>query len=258
MGSVLPPPVELPVELPILLVINQDFLMRSKRSFGRKRRVARRKVRVRKTARRKSRRMPITGFPASKVIRLKYVETFALDPAASSVGASYIFRAADIFDPNYTGTGHQPLAHDTWAVIYQSYDVIKSTCKFTYTNRAPSGGVEGQYVMWAKTHPSTAYSVTVDTVLEQSGLKKKILTSSNDKSQSLTISYRKKGRYGTSTTDTRTGFGNSPAEQTFFILGCQSLFTTLENALGNPPSIFVVAEINYTVKVDSQKAFLQS
>lgn len=246
------------MEHSILLAHNHHFLMRSKRSFGRKRRVARRKVRVRKTVRRKSRRMPITGFPASKIIKLKYVETFVLDPATTAVAASYIFRATDISDPNYSGVGHQPLAHDTWAAIYQSYDVIKSTCKFTYTNRAPQGAVEGQYVMWAKTHPNTAYSTVVDTVMEQPGLNKKMLTSSQERSQSLRISYRKKTRYGSSSTDTRAGFGSSPSEQTYFILGCQSLYTTLEAPTGNPPPIFVMAEIVYTVKVDSQKAFAQS
>lgn len=246
------------MEHSILLVHNHHFLMRSKRSFGRKRRVARRKVRVRKTARRKSRRLPSSGFPASKIIKLKYVETFALDVASTGTSQSYVFRAADIYDPNYSGTGHQPLAHDTWAAIYQSYDVIKSTCKFTYTNRAPTGGVEGQFVVWAKTHPNVSYSTSTDTVLEQPGLKKRMLLSSQSNSQSLTISYRKKGRYGSSATDTRSGFNNSPAEQTFFIIGCQSLYTTLEAPTGNPPALFVIAEINYTVKVDSQKAFLQS
>jgi hypothetical protein len=232
--------------------------MRSKRSFGRKRRVARRKVRVRKTARRKSRRMPVTGFPSSKVVKLKYVETFTVDCAAGAQTASYIFRAADINDPNFSGVGHQPLAHDTWAALYQSYDVIKSTCKFTFTNRAPQGAPDGQFVMWAKTHPNTAYSTTHDTIMEQPGISRKFLSSNADRAGSLRVSYRKKNRYGSSSTDTRAGFGSSPVEQTFFILGCQSLYLGLEAPTADPPRIYCMAEIVYTVKVDSQKAFIQS
>ena len=94
--------------------------MRSKRFSARKRRVVRRKVRVRKTARRKGRRLQNTGFPNRKLVKMKYVESFLLNPAAAQTGVSYVFRAADIHDPSYTGFGHQPLSHDLWQAVYSN------------------------------------------------------------------------------------------------------------------------------------------
>lgn len=32
-----------------------------------------------------------------------------------------IFRINNIYDPDQTGTGHQPLSHDQWATLYKNY-----------------------------------------------------------------------------------------------------------------------------------------
>jgi len=38
----------------------------------------------------------------------------------------YVYACNDIFDPNVTGTGHQPYFHDQLAQLYTRYDVIRS------------------------------------------------------------------------------------------------------------------------------------
>ncbi len=50
--------------------------------------------------------------------------------------AKYIFRVNDIFDPDYTGTGHQPLYRDTFAGIYDFYTVRSAKVKLTIANTA--------------------------------------------------------------------------------------------------------------------------
>lgn len=72
------------------------------------------------------------AFPRTKLVRHKYVDIVTI-PAASSSGFSqlYTFRANSTYDPDYTGTGHQPLYRDEMAAQYASYTVIYSAIKVT-------------------------------------------------------------------------------------------------------------------------------
>lgn len=71
------------------------------------------------------RQMPIGGFRQHHRVKLRYSDVINLDPTSGSAGtAVYVFCANNIFDPDYTGTGHQPLYRDTWAGIYKSYIIL--------------------------------------------------------------------------------------------------------------------------------------
>lgn len=64
-------------------------------------------------------------------VTLKYCETVSVSPSGGIV-SSYVFRANGIFDPNYTGTGHQPMGRDTWATMYNHYLVTGSRIRATF------------------------------------------------------------------------------------------------------------------------------
>lgn len=64
------------------------------------------------------------------MVKLRYVDTITLNPASAAM-ASHVFRANSIFDPDLTGTGHQPLLHDTYALLYTRYRVMSSKIKVT-------------------------------------------------------------------------------------------------------------------------------
>lgn len=83
-------------------------------------------------------RAPI-GFPTSRLVRMRYVENYSLNPALPGLMAQYVFRCNSIFDPNETGTGGQPLGHDQWSVFYNKYVVVGS--KITVV--AQGGGSSG-------------------------------------------------------------------------------------------------------------------
>lgn len=69
-------------------------------------------------------------FPARATALLRYNETIALTNTAG-LAAHYIFRANSIFDPNFTGTGHQPYGHDSYQAIYNHYKVNYATIVIT-------------------------------------------------------------------------------------------------------------------------------
>lgn len=73
------------------------------------------------------------GFPAQKVTKLRYC-TGVIVTLADANYAEYIFRANSINDPDYTGTGHQPLGHDQWSQFYNHYVVLGSTITATISH----------------------------------------------------------------------------------------------------------------------------
>lgn len=83
---------------------------------SRSKKIVRRK---RKTTRRK---LPLGGFPKNHMVRLRYVTECVIQ--CSGLSKSYNFRANGMFDPDYTGVGHQPKAFDQWMLIYNHYNVV--------------------------------------------------------------------------------------------------------------------------------------
>lgn len=74
---------------------------------------------------------PKTAFPYQRWATLKYTESYVeVDPAIGSCGA-YIFRANDVYDPNYSGVGHQPLSFDQYMAMYNRFCVYASKIKVT-------------------------------------------------------------------------------------------------------------------------------
>jgi len=75
--------------------------------------------------------MPV--FPASTVKRLRYSTSAALTGTAGVV-ASYVFRANDLFDPDFTSTGHQPMGVDQMLTWYNHFTVLASKITVSFKN----------------------------------------------------------------------------------------------------------------------------
>lgn len=66
-------------------------------------------------------RQPGSCVPDLLRTRLRYNESLQLAPGITT--GSYWYRINSLFDPNYTGTGHQPYGFDQLAVFYNRYKV---------------------------------------------------------------------------------------------------------------------------------------
>lgn len=63
-------------------------------------------------------------FPVRVQKKLPYFEpAFSITGAAGVIG-SYVFSANGVYDPNVSGTGHQPLGFDTMMTYYEQYTVV--------------------------------------------------------------------------------------------------------------------------------------
>lgn len=106
-------------------------------------------------------RIPGLGFPHSMVAHLRYVDTYALTITSGSL-AKQVMRWNSTFDPDSTGTGHQPLYRDIFASIYDQYAVISASIEVKFVNNTTSTIVCG-----IVSEDDATSSSTVDTLCEQ-------------------------------------------------------------------------------------------
>jgi len=79
-----------------------------------------------------------TGFPKELRIKHRYVQTVRLISTAGSL-AKQVFSCNGMYDPDITGTGHQPYYFDDLSALYNHYTVLKSkiTCDVVATGTIP-------------------------------------------------------------------------------------------------------------------------
>ena len=76
-----------------------------------------------------------TPVPKEMRVTLRYCTTVSID-AGAAVPVSHIFAANDCYDPDITGTGHQPLGFDQWMSFYVR-GVVRSSKIYTQWTNGP-------------------------------------------------------------------------------------------------------------------------
>lgn len=67
---------------------------------------------------------------------LRYcTQTISLNPGAAGAPAQQLFAANGLYDPDITGTGHQPMGFDQFMVIYSTYTVTASKIELFAYNK---------------------------------------------------------------------------------------------------------------------------
>lgn len=77
--------------------------------------------------------MPL--FPPRTFKTLRYATNVSVATTSGAVN-TYVFRANDLFDPDYTSTGHQPMGFDQMMVFYNHFHVQRSRITVTCGNTA--------------------------------------------------------------------------------------------------------------------------
>lgn len=72
-----------------------------------------------------------TAFPDKMLTKLKYYEEINLSAGLSN---SYFYCVNNLYDPNTSGTGHQPRGFDEYTLIYATYRVYGALFKVTFLN----------------------------------------------------------------------------------------------------------------------------
>lgn len=110
------------------------------------------------------------GMPKQKLASFKYCDTINLTPGAT-VG-SYRFSANGMYDPNITGTGHQPLGFDQLMAFYDQYTIIASKIHIKWLNQNSNPLFCGLFL----NDDTTTIPVSQTDFMEQTNSKYAILT----------------------------------------------------------------------------------
>lgn len=116
----------------------------SQKNYANKRRKYSTRKRFRRRYKRSLYSLPLTGFAKSKLVRLRYAEEIVFNPATAGI-SSYVFSANGMYDPNITGTGHQPSGFDQNMLFYDHYTVISSKCSVKYFDDAGTAAIPAYF-----------------------------------------------------------------------------------------------------------------
>lgn len=192
--------------------------------------------------------------PDKHVVKMRYVHQFNLDPP-TGVNGVQVFRANSIFDPDYSGIGHQPLGHDQWAVFYDHYNVLSSkiNCKFVSTGSLP---LTDACLVGILLKDNVTVITNPEAIMEQTNSGYKVL--STQLNTSVSKSFNPKRFFGVKDVNDNRGLigasmGQNPAEDALFHVYQSPLSTS-----DDPRPIRCIATIEYIVQFTERKSLAQS
>ncbi len=197
-------------------------------------------------------RSPATVVPNEIVVRLKYVDQFTLNATTASTD-NYLFRANSLYDPNYTGAGHQPFGYDQWTLFYSNWVVERATAQFVTTPPNLSTAtpqIDNCILYLTKRRSDPSVYTDINTAIEDPFCVSHRMITGYQRPPVLRCTIDNPSFLGVdrkvylSSSEYSGGIGANPTVQTYFICGAG---TTLSGT-NNPDPVYVTMTINYTVK----------
>jgi len=178
------------------------------------------------------------GFPKMATMTHKYVETVQI---TSSIGTltNYRFSCNGMYDPNTTGTGHQPYYFDQMAALYDHYCVIGAKITVCVAN---IGSADAAYRvgLFVDDDAVSSYS-SIDYLAETQTGTFRTATALNAKPMYLSSKWSAKKTFGGNVLSNTELQGNSsvnPSEQSFWNFAIQA----------NTASNSVTAAVTFTIE----------
>lgn len=187
---------------------------------------------------------PRFGFPLQMQCTLRYVDFLSITSAAGVIGVQK-FRCNGMFDPNQSGTGHQPMYFDTLMSVYDHYTVLQS--KLTVRFVQPASLTTTSYVA-VHIDDDTTTPTTLLATAEQSTASDTVLQATDNTTHRLVKYWDAKKYFGPDPLDNDNLQGTSsadPVEQSIYCItySNSAVTSTLEG----------LVEIEYTAVFDELK-----
>lgn len=110
------------------------------------------------------------GFPKEQLVTMRYCDNFLLNPTNGGACVEYGFRANSIFDPDFTGVGHQPIGHDQWQTFYSTYVVVGSIITIRVLHDETAENATANACVGVLLNDTGTLPTTVKTTIQEQGL----------------------------------------------------------------------------------------
>lgn len=187
--------------------------------------------------------------PDFAYVELTYADTVNL--ASGVVGyLEHTFSLNNLFDPDVTGVGHQPLGRDEYAELYTRYHVEEAKYEVWVNNN----GTAQLAVGCCATRQSNAFPSRTEAFEHPTSIIKMLAQRNleNGVYMTGTINLRDFDRYATNDLEYGAQMGTSPSKQTFLKIFCADL------ASGVSLDCNFIVRITYKAKVFERKNLTQS
>jgi len=105
------------------------------------------------------------GIPGFRALRYKatlnYYDSFSLNSGTGTVG-NYVYSANGLYDPDITGTGHQPMAFDQLMLSFDHYCVTRSRITVNFRNQHATYIISAGISLNGSSAPVTSYVALVE------------------------------------------------------------------------------------------------
>lgn len=188
--------------------------------------------------------------PKIKYVKLRYCDVIQLDPGSMDTAVEYRFRSNSIFDPDYSGVGHQPRYHDTYEAMYENFEVLgsKISARFNTTAGAP------MMIGINRDNDTTTSYANRTALMEDPNSKYKVLPSNGSKPVWLSCNWSAKKTLGPNHAVTNlSSFGANPTENQHFVIWAINQY-----GAEDPGSINIAVTIDYVCRLSERKEIAQS
>jgi len=153
-----------------------------------------------------------SGFPKKLMFTHTYCETVNLPSGAAGALSTYQWKANGMFDPNFTGGGHQPYYFDQISPLYDHYCVVGSRINVKFTPIAANSvpAIIGCYI-----NDDTTVSTTTVALQENKLAKWKVTAFNEQQTHEFTLNWSAKKFFGKgvlANTDLQATAGTDPNE----------------------------------------------
>lgn len=225
------------------------------------RRYARKAKRYRRRTRKSYRKRNLLSFskapiPNKFATKLRYQEAISVNPGAAGAAAVHVFSANGCYDPNVTGTGHQPRGFDQFMAMYDHFTVIGAKITANFIE-----GANNDTYCWVALKDSNSTSIDPNDYLEARNVVSTILPWSGTGGNNAIRTLSKKsstrkflGRsHPMSDPELKGSAGSNPTEQLYFHIGIAPVDSSVDEG-----SHFINVRIDYLVVFTEPKQPTQS
>lgn len=189
--------------------------------------------------------------PKNKLVKLRYCDTFQLDPTGVDAAVRWRFRSNSIYDPDYTAAGHNPMYYNQLAALYESYEVIGSQIRVDFSPTTSLGAIVG--VMLDNDHAVANTNRTH--LMENPASRYKIITPNSSKPVTIKRNWSARKTFGKNYNrdDNEALFGANPVNESDFMIWCVN-----QQGTEDPAAINIIVTIDYVVMARERRELPQS